>query len=195
MASERRLAQLLEAYERDQPALTVELARLYLADQPDDRAVLLIYGEALMGLARYGEGRSTFERALTLSAPTQQTSVLRLLGRLYDARGELREAERYYHDAIAAAPTHASAYVYLGALLARTGRLDEAERIQQKAAACVDGAIDEAYLNLGLIQRARGDYVAALDSLRKAIALDPADTIAQEALLDIEAVLFEFPNA
>ena len=195
MTSEPRRAQLLDAYERDQPALTIELARLYLAEHADDRAVLLVYGEALTDLARYAEARSAYERALTLSGPTERAPVLRLLGRLYDARGEIREAEQYYQEAIAAAPAHASAFVYLGALFARIGRLDEAERMHRQATACVEGAIDEAYLNLGFVQRARGDYVAALASLRQALALDPNDAVAQDALLDIEAILFEFPDA
>ena len=195
MSSERRRVQLLEAYERDQPALTVELARLYLADEPEDRSVLIIYGEALADMARHAEARAALELALTLSVPGTYASILRLLGRLDEARGALGEAERYYREAIADAPEHASAYIYLGALLARTGRLDEAEALHRQATGCVDGAVDEAYLNLGLVQRARGDYLGALESLRHALVLDPTDSAAQDALLDLEAVLFQFPEA
>lgn len=195
MSNDRRRAQLLEAYERDQPALTVELARLYLAEEPEDRSVLIIYGEALADMARHAEAHAAFEHALKLSAAGNGASVLRLLGRLYDARGELGEAERYYREAIADAPQHASAYIYLGAMLARMGRLDEAQALHLQATSCVDGAVDQAYLNLGLVQRARGDYLGALESLRHALTLDPTDSTAQDALLDLEAVLFQFPEA
>ena len=43
------------------------------------------------------------------------------------------------------------------------------------------------------VRRALGDYVEALECFRRALAIDPLDTTAQDALLDIEQVLFEFP--
>jgi tetratricopeptide (TPR) repeat protein len=193
MSSEQRRAQLLEAYERDQPAVAIELARLYLAESPDDRTALLIYGDALAGLARYPEARAAFEKALELSELDQRATVLRHLGRLYDQRGELREAERYYRDAIASSPQHGTAYIYLGAMLARAGRLEEAEGLHREATECSTGEVHEAYLNLALVQRGRGDYFGALKSLRQALALDPTYEEAQNALIDIERVLFEFP--
>ena len=193
MANERRRAQLLEAYERNQPALTIELARQYLATEPDDRSALLVFGEALTEVARYAEARAALERALALSQSDERLSALRLLGRLSDAQGRIGEAEEYYRAVIAAAPDHASAYVYLGAMLARAGRLEEAEQAHRQGIGCKDGAIGESYFNLALVQRARGDYVGALGSLRSALALDPEDSASQDALLDVEAVLFKFP--
>jgi len=53
----------------------------------------------------------------------------------------------------------------------------------------------EAYLNLGLVQRARRDNFGALTSLRQALAVDPDYSEAKVALADdIERVLFEFPS-
>lgn len=196
MSNERRRAQLFGAYERNQPALTVEIARLHLAAEPEDRSALLMYAEALTDLSRYGEARAAAERALAMSPadePARRASALRLIGRLHEARSELREAEGYYREAMAAAPVHASAYIHLGGMLARNGRLEEAEALHRQAIACAEGAIGEAFLNLGLVQRARGDYVGALTSLREALRLDPADVTTQDALTDIEAVLFDFP--
>jgi tetratricopeptide (TPR) repeat protein len=185
--------QFIEAAKRDQPALTTELGRLHFAQEPNDRTALLLYGDALVGLGRYAEARAAFEHALSLSAPEERRRPLQLLAQLYDARYEAREAERYYREAIAAAPEHASAYIFLGALLAKMGRLEEAEVVHRRATECSEGEIDEAYLNLGLVQRGRGDYVAALGSLRHALSLDPTDTAVQEALADVETVLFRFP--
>ena len=192
MSSAKRREQLLEAHERDQPAVAVELARLYLADSPDDRSALLLYGDALADLARYAEARAAFERALALSEPTQRALVLRHLGRLYDQRGELREAERYYREAISSSPQDGTAYIYLGAMLARAGRLEEAEVLHREATECTSGDIDEAYLNLGLVQRGRGDYFGALKSLRQALALAPPFGEEKNPFVDIERAL-EFP--
>ena len=187
------MERLIDASERDLPALAVELARLHLADNPDDYAGLMLYAGALVDLARYPEARAALEHALTLARPDKRVSVLRRLGELCDALYEAREAERYYREAIAAAPNDASAHIFLGALLARTGRLEEAESVHRQATLCLVGEIDEAYLNLGLVQRGRGDYVGALSSLRRALELDPAYSAAQDALRDVESLLFQFP--
>ncbi|MGH7648805.1 MAG: tetratricopeptide repeat protein [Gemmatimonadaceae bacterium] len=193
MSDIKWMQQLIDASKRDQPALTVELGRLHLADNPDDRAALMLYGRALVDLARYDDARAAYEHALALTPTESQVRVLRALGLLCDARCDVREAEQHHRDAIAAAPNDASAYIFLGALLAKTGRLEEAERIHRRATDCTDGSIDEAFLNLGLVQRSRGDYVGALESLRRALTLDPSDQCAQDALSDIEALLFQCP--
>jgi tetratricopeptide (TPR) repeat protein len=184
---------MIAAFKGDLPAVTAELARLYLAAEPDDRSALLIFGDALTSLARYAEARASYERALELSSLEQRLAPLRQLGHLYEARGEFHEAERYFREAIAAAPTDASAYVYLGALLTRSGRLEEAEDILVRGTMCVDGEISEVYYNLGLAQRGRRDYLGALDSLRHAVERDPDYALARNALADVERVLFQFP--
>src|SRR5688500_12838654 len=144
MSSDQRRSQVLAACKRSWPALTIELARLYLETEPEDRTLWLIYGEALSDLARYAEARSAYERALALSAEAERATAYRLLGQLHEARSELREAEHYYRDTIALAPDHLSAYVYLGAMLARNGRLEEAEVIHRRGTECSDGPTDEA---------------------------------------------------
>jgi tetratricopeptide (TPR) repeat protein len=193
MSSERRRGQMIEAFRSELPAVTAELARLYLASEPDDRSALLIFGDALASLARHAEARASYERALELSGPEQRLAPLRQLGHLYEERGEFREAERYFREAIASAPVDASAYVYLGALLARSGRLDEAEEVLARGTRCVDGEISEVYCNLDLVQRGRRDYLSALESLRQALQVDPEYALARRALADVERVLFEFP--
>jgi len=116
------------------------------------------------------------------------------LGKLYDNWEKHAEAERYYLEVIDGRPDHTSAYIYLGAMFAKLGRLTEAEELHRRATACSEGEIAEAYLNLALVQRARGDYVGALMNLRKAVELDPEYSDAKDALTDIQTVLFEFPQ-
>jgi tetratricopeptide (TPR) repeat protein len=195
MPSDQRRSQVLTAYKQARPALTIELARLYLDTEPEDRHLWLIYGQALSELARYPEARSAYERALALTPEDERAPAYRLLGQLHEARSELGEAERYYRDAIALAPDHPSAYVYLGAMLALNGRLEEAEAVHRRGTQCADRPTDEAFFNLGLVQRARRDYVSALASFRRAVELDPKYEDAIEAIRDLEAVLFEFPEA
>jgi protein O-GlcNAc transferase len=194
MASLHLREQLLEAYGRDEPALTIELAQLCLAEELGDRSVFLMYGDALGRVARYPEALDAYHKALDLSSTTERTTVVRQLARLHDQWGKYAEAERCYRDVISDRPDHTSAYIYLGAMLARLGRLPEAEEIHRRATSCSEGEIGEAYLNLALVQRARRDYFGALTSLRSAVELDPDDAETKDALADIQRVLFEFPS-
>jgi tetratricopeptide (TPR) repeat protein len=176
------------------PALTVELAKLYLAEYPDDQWVLIYYGMALQDMARYEEAHSAFDRALRLMPPEDHGRLYRQFGSLAQEQSKITEAEGWYRRAIDARPDDATAYIYLGAMLAKNGRLEEAEAWHRQAVSCPEGCTDEAYLNLGYVLRARENYLEALKCFREAIRRDPLYEAAHEALADMEQVLFNFPE-
>ena len=188
------LRQLLDAEHAAQPALAIELARRYLARWPEDRPALMAYGNALTSLARYAEARAVFDRALSLAADDMGRGLTcNYLGHLARARFEVHEAEQWYRKAAALRPFDAGPRIFLGALLAKAGRLEEATAAHEEATRCPEGALEEAWLNLGLVRRARGDYVGALECFRRTLEIDPTDVEAQDALVDLEQVLFAFP--
>jgi tetratricopeptide (TPR) repeat protein len=195
MQRKERFDHLRVASDEGYPALTVELAKLYLAEFPDDAWVLIYFGMALQDLARYQEARSAFERALTVLPLENHERVHRQLGLLSQDESKLEEAEHWFRKSIEARPGDAAPCIYLGAMLAKNGRLEEAESWHRRAVACPDGAIDEAYLNLGYVLRAKEEYLEAMDCFREALRRDPLYEAAQEALEDIERVLFRFPEA
>jgi tetratricopeptide (TPR) repeat protein len=190
-----RFERLRLASDDGYPALTVELARLYLADYPDDQWGLIYYARALQDLARYEEARSALDRALGLMPAEDHDRVYRQFGSLAQDQSKITEAENWYRKAIEARPNDATAYIYLGAMLAKNGRLQEAEAWHRLATGCPDGCIDEAYLNLGYVLRARENYLGALECFREAIRRDPLYEVAHEALADMEQVLFRFPES
>ena len=149
----------------------------------------------MQDLARYAEARASYERALALLPPEDHERIFRQLGMLAQDQANIQEAEGWYRRAIEALPSDATAYIYLGAMLAKHGRLDDAEVCHRRATECHEGCIDEAYLNLGYVLRAKGQYLDALQCFREALSRDRLDTDAQEALEDIEQVLFRFPEA
>jgi tetratricopeptide (TPR) repeat protein len=94
-----RLQQLMDAFERDLPALTIELGLLYLAEFPDQPIALTMIGQAYSSVARYEEARSAYERALTICAPERRARVLSLLGDLHQAQADIAAAELAYRRA------------------------------------------------------------------------------------------------
>jgi tetratricopeptide (TPR) repeat protein len=68
------------------------------------------------------------------------------------------------------------------------GRLDEAERDYSSAIA-IDGKYAAAYTNRGNVRLLLNDTAGALADYRRAIRLDPKDTVARQNLRAIEAAL------
>jgi tetratricopeptide (TPR) repeat protein len=107
---------------------------------------------ALQSLARYAEARAAYERAMSVLPADEHERIYRQLGLLAQDQADIPGAEAWYRRAIEAVPTDATAYIYLGAMLAKNGRLDEAEACHRQATECPEGCIDEAYLNLGYVR-------------------------------------------
>src|SRR4030095_7069674 len=90
-------------------------------------------------------------RAARLCPSNKLHLVQNHFGHLYQQKGNFRRAETWFRRAIASSPTDASAYIYLGSLLASEGRLSESEAIHRQATLCECGCIDEAFFNLRLV--------------------------------------------
>jgi len=111
------------------------------------------------------------------------------LGRLLLARGDLRRAETELSRALEQAPPEASELggilTHLGQVLGRTGRVDEALPLLERA---VDTAPDApaTHTNLGVALLAQGRIGEAEGEFRRALELDPSSP---EALLNLARVL------
>jgi tetratricopeptide (TPR) repeat protein len=137
----------------------------------------------------FDEAEHALKRGLELAPATKRFYLLADLGRVYQRRGDRAAAERFYRDAIAADPDDTHGYIYLGALMASGGRLDEAEATHRRATRCPRGSVDEAYLNLGHILRARARYEEAIACFREAVRLDPHYKLAKDAMKDCKQAL------
>lgn len=175
--------------QRDMVCCTIELAKRFVSDYPEFGPGWLCYGASLYQVARYKEALVALRRAARLCPPESLHLVESHFGHLYQQKGNSRRAEHWFRRAIATAPARASAYIYLGALLARQGRLPAAEALHRKATQCEGDPIDEALFNLGLILRAQERYPEALVCFQKAFKIDPKYKLAQKALQDIERTM------
>jgi len=168
------------------PALTIRYGRRYLIDYPDDGFAWLLVGVALVELARHEEAEQALVKALEFCPTNKRSIPLSHMGHLFDLAGDHDQAAEWYRRAIEADPIDASYQIYLGGTLAKQGRLHEAEEAFRKAVACTEGCIDEAYLNLGFILRARERFAEAAECFREALRRDPDYRAARQALRDVE---------
>ena len=186
------------AEEQRHYATAVFLCREYLKREPNSGIAWGTLGWLLYEMARYEEARAALEEALKHppllpSLPDfRWTYPLYKMGHLYRARGRYAEAAVWYHRGIELEPNDATGYIFLGAVLAKSGDFAGAEEQHRKAIRCEDGCIDEAYLNLGLVLRAQERFSEAAECLRKSLELDTdgdADGGTRAALEDVERML------
>ncbi len=190
-----QLRELQRCDARDLVSSAVELARRYLAVRPTHWFVWLYYADSLCAMARYAEALSALRRALRLCPANKRHLVYYRFGHLHKQRGAFRLAERWYRRAVDISTMDATYHIFLGALLARMGRLPEAEAVHRGAIRCKRGSIEEAFLNLGFVLRACQRYAEARTSFERALAIDPKYKEARKALSDVENVLEFTRNA
>ena len=171
------------------PALTIRYGRKYLRDYPEDGVAWYLVANALIEMARYEEAEQANAKAMEYWPPEKIQIPLAQLGHLYLEAGDYDRAAECYRKAIEAAPNDADGFIYLGCVRAKQGRLHDAEEAHRAGIQCGEGCIDEAYLNLGYILRARERFEQAAECFREAIRIDPEYRAAKLALRDVEICL------
>lgn len=179
-------------------ATAVFLCREYLKREPKCGGAWRTFGSLLWQLARYEEARAALEESirhpLMISGfpELRWTYPLYQMGHLYRAWGRYDTAAEWYRRGIELEPDFAGGYIFLGAVLAKSGDLKGAEEQHRKAIGCERGRLDEAYLNLGLVLRAQERFSEAAECLRKSLELDTdgdEDGGTRAALEDVERMV------
>jgi tetratricopeptide (TPR) repeat protein len=183
---EQRYETLRRLADGPYPALTVRYGRRFLAKYPDLWVAWIKVGAALVSLARYEEAEQALAKALEHCPEGARQFPLSEMGHLFLEAGDYDQAASWYRRAIDAAPEKASPRIYLGAVLAKQGRFQEAEEAHQAAIGCPSGCIAEAHLNRGLVLRALERFREAAECFRETLRLDPDSRLAREALRDVE---------
>lgn len=120
------------------------------------------------------KAQELLESAATTS-PSSSPSVLFRLGELARRNGDYQKSVRYFRDALAGSGDLAFQYDVMNALGLSLLSLDQKEAAEKmfKEAAQRDPGRPAAYLNLSLLYRGQKNFLAAVDSVRKAIAANP----------------------
>ncbi len=185
----RNYVKLRKAIDSDHPAAAILLGYRLVRRFPEFGPGWGILGQQLCGLARYEEAERALLTGLELTANENRWVALQSLGDLFREAGDYAKSADWYRKQIEEFPQDASGYIMLGAVLAKSGLLSEAERVHRLGTQCKTGLIDEAYLNLGLVLRAQQRYSEAADCFREAIRRDPDYDVAKKALSDVELCL------
>ena len=186
---QKRFERLQKLADGPYAALAIQYARRFLARYPDHALAWTLFGTTLVEIARYHEAEQAFANALEFCPNGKRHIVLAYLGHMAREAGDYGQAASWYRKAIAAAPDDAGGHIFLGAVLAKQGRLSQVEAAHREATRCTYGCVDEAFHNLGLVLRAQERFEEAAECFREAIQLDPDYRAARRALRDVELVV------
>jgi tetratricopeptide (TPR) repeat protein len=181
-----RLRYLQQLSRRELTASTIRTARQFLRDYPEDESAWLILGRALSDANRYEEAEQAFAKAIEFTPENGQSVPYAHMGHLSELSGNLAEAAAWYGRAVKAAAHDASYHVYMGRLLARQGRLHDAEACFRLASQCEQGDVEDGVFSLGLVLRSQERFAEAADCFRKVLQSDPEYRLARWALRDVE---------
>ncbi|HWE94483.1 MAG TPA: tetratricopeptide repeat protein [Tepidisphaeraceae bacterium] len=180
---QKRMSEIIDS--KDSYALRFELSKRFANDYPDFDAGWRVYGNSLIDLARYDDAERALERAIELAKDDYRVHCFTAMGDLFRHKGITATSEHWYRKAIDVAPDDTQGYVMLGALLARRGRVVEAEAVHRRGTQCKRGCLDEAWHNLGLVLRALGRYEEAIECFEAALRIDPQYKVARVAKRDV----------
>ena len=167
----RNLAKLLTMQGRPQEALAFYDRLVAVGVQ--DAATHTARGDLLVGLKRYDEALAAWQRALPQASPQAAFTLHVSMGRAEWAKSaDADAAARHYERALAIEAHHATTLGDLASLRIAQERYQDAQRLFQRA---LEQTPDDATFlaGRGYAQYRLGQTDAAIESLERAVALDP----------------------
>jgi tetratricopeptide (TPR) repeat protein len=170
-------------------AYTIRAARQFLREFPEDRDAWLILGRALSDAWRCEEAEQAFAKAIEFTARRRLDLPYSYMGYLFECSGNLSEAATWYGKAVKAATDDATNHVAMGRVLARQGRLHDAETCFRIGSECERGSVEDAFFSLGRVLCSLERFAEAAECFRKVLLSDPEDRAAAWALRDVQKCL------
>ena len=180
---------IMTADEQDQIGYVRYLCELYLKDHPGHARTLVMYARSLISLGQYADAFSAVDRAESSVSEEHLQYVFSLRGHLLEAQGDFAAAEKMFLKAYDLDPADATYLIFAASTAFSRGDLVRAETLARQATQCPEGAIDEAFFNLGGYLLSQRQYQEAVLCYRKALEIDSDYALAKERLADVELIL------
>ncbi|PYV11085.1 MAG: hypothetical protein DMG23_05380 [Acidobacteria bacterium] len=111
------------------------------------------------------------------------------LGFTYYKLGNLEEADRCFRRVAEVNILSANAFLYLGLIRFRTGRINEAVPYLRHAAEVAEEGSPGYHFALGTVLKVQGDLTGALNEFKEELKVEPEQKAAREQVVEIEKLL------
>ena len=196
---DKTLRKIVVASEKDLHVTVIELCEQFLGHFGDDNKVLSIYSLALFSVGRLADAHIALDRDLSTRRVSDEFGpwLLCRKGHIFRESGDYESAIRWYLKAHKSEPNEATFLIFAGLLQFRLGQYDKAAKTLLKATNSKEGAIDEAFYNLGVVsfynlgvvRMAQARFEDAQFSFEKALKIDPRYPEARNALRDVKSAI------
>lgn len=189
------LASLGEAERQlNNPQRAVDLTRQALQADASLLEARYYLGLALIDLGRTADAIKELEQVVAANAGRPEAFLA--LGAVYTQSGRFDDAIRVLAEGTKLDPSRAGLHIQLARAYRSKGLLDRADaelaRAQPKADAALAASYVEherlefdLYVEQGLVKLKRGQLVAAADALKKALAMEPNDGLANNSIAQV----------
>lgn len=184
----KKLVGLAKAAEADgHDSTAYEIYKRVMSLAPKRESAIYRAALNLIDIGRLSDAEAHLMRLKWNAAPKPWLIEL-AMGQLRSAQGRLLDAEKHFTKAWKLNPDKTETAIFLADCLFKQEKFDEARRVLL-ASMEAKGDLDELYLNLGCIERAKGNYAMARDYFLKALEITPDYSNAQKGLDDVQSFL------
>jgi serine/threonine protein kinase len=178
----------LEALKQERFATAAALFEKALADEPGDKSKIApLYAQALVGGSSSildtnpEQAESLLKKAIELD-PTNAEAFFNL-GKLYTSKKKYARAIHAYDKATDLDPSSPDAFFNLGFIYYGKKDYAKAEAMFLKVTELQPAYLDEAYVNLAVVQNLQGKKEKSIGNLERALEVNPANKRAKKYLL------------
>lgn len=181
---------VVHAYRERREVVAMELAGVYLQHETDDAYMLYIFGDTLRIIMRYGEAANALLKSFELAPNSRRAYPASRLATLHEVLGRFEEAEQQFAIVLMNREWKKFGWLWIlrGVNAMNREDLSMSEKCFRTALTLQNVDIDEAWLNLGLLQRAQKKYEESLQSFQKCLEIDPGCTIALKCVASLESI-------
>lgn len=179
--------QAMEALKKEQFAKAAALFEQALANEPGDKSKIATpYSQALVGGSTSildtnpKQAESLLQKAIELDPANAEAFYY--LGKLYASKKEYAKAIQSYNKAIDLAPSSPDAFFNLGFLYYARKDYPKAEAMFLKVTELQPAYLDEAYVNLAVVQNLQGKKEESIGNLERALEVNPNNDRAKKYL-------------
>lgn len=166
-------------------SVAFELLEKYLIYRPDSLSVNVIKADILVKFSRFDESGIILKKLLQTNFNKHIDLIYLQFGHLYKNKGEFVESNKWYTKALLISKDNANIQIYLACNYLSLGIFQKAQKYLNQVIKSGEDLMDEAYYNLGVIEKFSGNYEKSIKYFDKALEIDPEYELAVKEKKDV----------
>ncbi len=166
-------------------SVAFELLEKYLIYRPNSLSVNIIKADILIKFSRFDEAETILKKLLQTDFNEHIDLIYLQFGHLYKNKGEFVKSNKWYTKALLTSKDSANIQIYLACNYLSLGVFQKAQKHLEQVIKSGENLMDEAYYNLGVIEKYSRNYEKAIKYFNMALEIDPEYELAIREKKDV----------